>query len=757
MIRSGKKRFGILLLLAALSLLLVEAQLFKLQWIEHDFWQREAQKNRTSARTIPFKRGWILDRNRTPLALTQSIFELRFVFRSFRLHAAAGQISMVYYLLQDNRVSILGIYDNPEPFLAGLYQLRPNDITSIEDRWKRKDLVTYLKWLFTLTDEEGRFLFESDSLGDIPFAKIPLVQSRMNALTDRIFLEKTSVRTLEKLAGVEDDTFLSWPDTAVEKADRIVSRRLVQVEEALGDPPYLKVRKQHHEVDSYETTVHRNLGHEAAVRVTLAHDLYPGFYIVESTKRCYPEDQADLCPMLIGTCGLPSEKELVSLQEHRRRIETLSLQEELTEADLIEEESLRLKMNELDILPDEEVGRLGLEALLEPVLRGKRGFFLEERGSESGESKTLEYVAPIQGQDVMLTLDADLQRVCERALADTGYPGAVVLMNVHSGAVLAMATAPQPTRGSLTKDWGELLADKNHPLLHRAVNNQNLPPPGSVFKLVTSIAALEEGRCTIEDCFECTRRIQVGRSSLHCEGLHGSIAMEEAIIKSCNIYFYRLGNELGYDALFDWAERFGFGRRTGFLDRSFIGIEGQYNGFPEAGGTLKRNETGEANLMRLAIGQGAIDDVTPLQVARMTAGIATGRLPQPYLIARIGGKPVDEVPAVDLGIAPENLEFVRQAMKKVVFSSRGTASADPSIRLDLRPFKVAGKTGTPQVGGDRPSHACFAGYFPWDDPQVSFAVFVESCGKHGGEMAAPGLNRILESPEALPYVGDAGR
>ncbi|MFH1999408.1 MAG: penicillin-binding transpeptidase domain-containing protein, partial [Planctomycetota bacterium] len=175
-------------------------------------------------------------------------------------------------------------------------------------------------------------------------------------------------------------------------------------------------------------------------------------------------------------------------------------------------------------------------------------------------------------------------------------------------------------------------------------------------------------------------------------------------------------------------------------------------GFPEADGALKKDEQGEANLMRLAIGQGAIDDVTPLQVARMIAGIATGKLPQPILITRIGERAIVPPVPVDLGISTDHLEFVRHAMEEVVI--RGTADADPAFKRNLVPFKVAGKTGTPQVGGEKPTHGCFAGYFPWDAPEWSFAVFIESCDMHGGEIAAPVINRILEAPEARPLFGE---
>lgn len=745
--REGRDRFKILLLLIALAFLLVEARLVKLQLVEHEFWSLESQKNRTRGRTIPFKRGWILDRNMHPLALTETLFELRFVYRNYRLQSPAGQLSMIVFLLTGSRPDVARVYEDPEPSLQELSRITPTDVVALGNRWKQRDLKTYLKWLLEMSGEEEKTLFGSRELEAVPLSEVSFLADRFADARGKILEERETLLELEAEIGIG---VLSWPYRAAQRADQVVER-LVEQE---GEESYHKLRRHHREVDSYERTLTRDIPHEAALKIVLANDRYPGFYVVESTQRSYPPSTRDVCPLLIGKTGLPFEEEVEALKTHRRRLEELSLIEEKTEAEMIEEENLRLKIREIDVFPDEEVGRLGLEEFLEPVLRGKRGFLLEERGPGSKGANRIDYSNPLPGRDVVLTLDVSVQRACEEELAATGHPAAAVIMNVHTGGILAMATAPLPTRDAFIRNWTALAEDPERPLMQRSMTNYYLPPPGSVFKMVTSVAGLEEGAVMTEDFFECPGRIHVGRSALHCEGIHGPIAMDEAIVKSCNIYFYRLAGQLGYEALFAWAERFGFGRPTGFLDRALYGIgqeEANYRSFPsEADGRLKYREQGEANLMRFGIGQGAIDDVTPMQVARMMAGMATGRLPQPHLISKIGGDSIFIRPPEDLGITPEVLDFLHRAMEEVV--TRGTAEPDPTLDLDLTPFKVAGKTGTPQVGGSRPSHACFAGYFPHDDPKWSFAVFVESCGKHGGEIAAPVLNRILESEAAKPYV-----
>jgi penicillin-binding protein 2 len=227
------------------------------------------------------------------------------------------------------------------------------------------------------------------------------------------------------------------------------------------------------------------------------------------------------------------------------------------------------------------------------------------------------------------------------------------------------------------------------------------------------------------------------------------VDLEEAVIKSCNIFFYHLSRELDYDLMFRWAEMFGFGERTGFLDPKLYDAVFAESGVREDPGYLKRHETGTANLMRFCIGQGAIDDVTPLQIARMISGVATGHLPRPYMIMQIGDRPVPVPQRRKLPIAPETFAAVRDAMRQVTLT--GTADPDPGRELDLTPYRIAGKTGTAQVAAG-PSHAWFAGYMPHERPALAFAVFVESCGLHGGEAAAPLLQRILEQEETADLL-----
>jgi cell division protein FtsI/penicillin-binding protein 2 len=753
-------RYHVLLIVVALLFSVVAARLAVLQIGQMDFWRQEAWKARTTGRTIPFERGWILDRNMTPLAFTEMAYDLRFIYGYYRKGSAAGRIAMVYYLLNGRRPDVALIYSDPAPYVDEVLALSLDDVTNQESPQKSRDLVFYLAGL--ISPDEDLDLFSAEGgMSARPFSRWPSLAGAAAGIRRRVEEERRALGDLEKTLGISlIDRIANFGDDVDRKVFNLVNTegprctdlaatadaRLAEV----IDSSYRKVREYHAKTDYVEKTVCRKIPHNAVMRVKVNIDLYPGFYIVESAQRQYPADVADLCPNLIGRVGHPGPNQMEARQEHADTLFRLSLKEDKTEEELFEVERLQILLREIDPLATEEVGILGLERLLEPVLRGKRGYeFIEQR--HRGAGTVLERSPPLDGMDVVLTLDAGLQAACERVLSRAGCQGALVLIDARSGAVLSMATSPRPTRWQLRHDYGDLLADRSAPLLQRAINGQNLPPPGSVFKLVTAVAALEEGLLSPVDRYLCEKRMAVGRRWMKCDGLHGEIDLNEAIVKSCNIYFYNLSRELDYATMFRWAEKFGFGKKTAFLDSRLRGATlNAGGGVREAGGPLKKHEQGVANLMRFCIGQGAIDDVTPLQVARMVAGIATGTLPQPYLLQRIGDRKIPVPPGEDLGISSETLRVVRDAMRLVPIS--GTARPRPEYGIDLTRYSIAGKTGTAQVGGEALDHAWFAGYFPCDRPRIAFAVLVESTRLHGGQAAAPLLQRFLEEPEAEPLL-----
>ena len=752
----------LILLASACCLLTVGIRLVQLQVGQHDLWEHEGRKLRTQAYTLPFERGWILDRNLKPFAVTSSRFDLHFVYRNYRHHSPAGQVSMIYALMNDARLPSIRVYREPERYLDDILRLRPADLAAIEDRVKRKDLTTYLQWLFELESGVLSLLVTSDAMKTRAFAELePFTGARDRART-RILDERNALTRLSLNLGLDEDALLAWPDKAAETCEQRVERMLEAVRGEEGRASFRAWRKAHRQQDIWEFTVTRRVDHIWALKVTVDEELFPGFRIVEYLKRDYPPETRDLFPRFIGKTTTPWPAHLKAIEASRTALEKLVLLEEKTSEQCLEEEALRYRIRQFDLREDEEVGVTGMEALFEPVLRGTRGYVLKETDPISRAPRFLEEIPPVRGQDVVLTLDAALQAVCEREIAATGFPGSVVIMDVRTGAVAAMATAPQPDRRRIERDYMALAKDERHPLYFRPLKGYFPPPPGSVAKLASALAGLEEGLITPETRFHCTRVIRGGRSTLHCEGLHGSIGVSEAIVKSCNVYFYRVGERFfelgqpeGFNRLAAWYGTFGFGRRTGLTDPALYGLPSNKAALNmEIAAPLKTIDRGIANLMRFAIGQGAFDDVTPIQVARMAAGIATGSLPQPHIVSRIGEEPFFPPAPEPLPVAEAHLDLVRKAMIDVVNTRAGTARPSDAHKRDLRPFKVAGKTGTPQVGEGEKTHACFAGYFPWDAPRYSFSVFVEDCDKHGGDAAAPVLNRILESVEAKPYLGE---
>lgn len=756
-------RSHVIFLITAFFFVVVIVRLFFVQVIHGDFWERESWKTRTSGRTIPFERGWIMARDLTPLASTENTFELRFVFGHFRKESAVGQVGMVYFLLTGQRVDPEEIYRDPRSFVNRILTLTFDDAVRHDSTQKIDDLIFYLDRL--LQPESGpRLETIAEDRKGTPFHDWPELEGAADLVCSVVDREREAIEELELEVDLDPGTLMRLPGKVAEQADRRVRNRIMsEGEEGDGEASYRLERRYHTQFDYYEESVCRKIPYAAVMKVVVLEELYPGFYVVESTQRRYPTGDNEICPIIIGKTGKPGPSHLTDWEEHRRLLADLSVKDEKTEHDLNEIDSLQIWLREIDVLPGEEVGRLGLEAYLEPLLRGKRGYVFMERDRYSRRRKVLDYKPPIRGQDVVLTLDAGLQRAAERVLDRSGFNGAIVLMDPWTGALLALASHPSPSRRELNRDYGSLLKESDHPLLHRALTGWNLPPPGSVFKLVSAVAALEEGRSSPEKRYECQGNLRVGRETMNCDGVHPSVDLHEAIVHSCNIYFYQLSRHLDYSTMFKWAEKFGFGSETGFLDPALFGLPVTWNrergdlyqrklraaGLGDMPGNLKLSERGETNLMRFCIGQGAIDDVTPLQVARLMSGLATGSLPRPFLIQRVGKSDIKPPHSRDLGISAGTLEFVRRSMKAVV--KRGTARRDAGLRRDLEGYGVAGKTGTAQVGRSLPTHAWFAGYMGSSRPVMAFAVFVESCGLHGGQAAAPLLNRLLEQPEAVSF------
>ncbi|MEZ4215971.1 MAG: penicillin-binding protein 2 [Myxococcota bacterium] len=420
------------------------------------------------------------------------------------------------------------------------------------------------------------------------------------------------------------------------------------------------------------------------------------------------------------------------------------------------------------------VGQAGLEARLDRHLRGRPGGRNVVVDVQGREVERLDEVLPEKGGRVVLTLDLDLQRAAEEAFRsdDPAKPdrmGAVVAVDVRSGDVLAIASAPSYdpndfAGGVDSATWKRLTTDRWRPLQNRAVSGQYAP--GSTYKAIVAAAALQNGTIAPGRTEYCTGAYRLGRRTYRCwkRGGHGEVDLERALEQSCDVFFYAVGVELGIDRLAEVARSFGLGRRTG------IAIAGESAGIvPDQKWKLEARgqEWIGGETVSAAIGQG-YNLLTPLQLALAYAAIANGGdLYAPRLIDRLetwDGRLVEEPehPAPQrVAVSPEHLARVRAGLTRVVEAPRGTGA-----RARVPGMKVAGKTGTTQVVSlavveqyendeDVPieyrDHAWFAAFAPADAPEIAVAVLAEHGGSGGG-VAAPIAQKVLAAYYAKRFA-----
>ena len=402
-----------------------------------------------------------------------------------------------------------------------------------------------------------------------------------------------------------------------------------------------------------------------------------------------------------------------------------------------------------DYLSGDLIGRMGIERRYEKILRGKDGKrFVEvnalgRKGDFLGEKHP---VLPQRGTDLTLTIDLDVQRAAEDAFAP-GARGAVVAIDPRNGEVLALVSKPnydpnEFSTGITQERWNELSSGGNYPLFNRAI--QAAYPPGSTLKPFTALAALEAGAITAGTYFaqSCTGAFRFGTRLFGCwkhEG-HGSLAVHQAIVQSCDVYFYQLGVRMGLDRLAEFMDKLRLSEKTGIdLPQERRGL------FPDAAWYDKHFGAGRWSrglVLNVVIGQGECS-LTPVKLAQLAAFVANGgTLWRPRLIRSIGtalpsdAEAPDDSLRHDVAVSERGLETIRSAMVGVVSDPQGTGG---QARLDS--ITVAGKTGTAQTHGN--DHALFICYAPVESPRIAVAVLVENAG-HGSTAAAPVARKVLE-------------
>lgn len=408
---------------------------------------------------------------------------------------------------------------------------------------------------------------------------------------------------------------------------------------------------------------------------------------------------------------------------------------------------------------DEFVGQTGLELIYEDVLRGRPGGTLYVMSAAGDIVGTLASREPEPPQAVYTSLDRDLQRYAQQAIA--GFTGAIVVLERDTGAVLAMVSSPgfdANLYDTQVPYWqqglGEITGNPAQPWVDRATDG--LYPLGSVFKIITMSAALESGFYTPESLYTCNGEFtELPGITLydwtveHEDPPHGTVTLLQGLERSCNPYFWHIGLDLYNRGLTtvlpDMADAFGLGQVTGIEVGDSAGLVPD----PE----WKQENVGEAwapgDAVQLAIGQASLN-ITPLQVARFVAAVGNGgTLYRPQLVLRVQpavGDPSREFEPDAQGtlpVSPENLAAVQQAMTQVVRSTNGTAYR----RFLGLGINIAGKTGTATSAPGAEAHAWFAGYTfegREDLPDIAIAVIVENQGE-GSDWAAPMFRRVVES------------
>ncbi|NQU57403.1 MAG: penicillin-binding protein 2 [Rhodospirillales bacterium] len=423
------------------------------------------------------------------------------------------------------------------------------------------------------------------------------------------------------------------------------------------------------------------------------------------------------------------------------------------------------KGNPLLELPGFRIGKSGIEKVYDLALRGAGGSSQVEVNAFGRVIRELKRSEGQPGTRLQLTIDSGLQKMVSKRLGENS--GSVIVMDVHSGDVLAMVSTPgfDPNafnKGLSNEQWNDLVSNEKAPLTNKSIAGNYAP--GSTFKMIVALAALEKGVITAESEVFCSGKTKLGNATFHCwkKGGHGVVNLNKGISQSCDVYFYEIARRTGIERIAEMARRFGLGTRLG------LDLPGERGGLipsdkwkrASIGAPWQKGET-----LLAGIGQGYVL-TTPLQLAVMTARLANGGVAvSPHLTRNIvtaeGKAPRQVKEPADIGIIPEHLGLILEAMETVVNVPTGTAYRS---RIRAPEFRMAGKTGTAQVrriskqeretrvlkNAELPwkerDHALFVGYAPTTAPRYAVAVVIEH-GGGGSSVAAPIGRDVLEEAQ----------
>ncbi len=498
----------------------------------------------------------------------------------------------------------------------------------------------------------------------------------------------------------------------------IIPDRLQKKEQTLGTLTQLlnlkqedveRIRKELQEAQGFQPVqVAAGLDYESFARVSVRLPDLPGVSPRQGFSRYYPSGAA--VGHLLGYVGT------VSAEEYR------------------------LDKNPLLITPGFKVGKQGLEKTMEMRLRGQPGAKRTEVTARGKIVRELSSRSDIPGKPVQLTIDIDLHNYAARRLGVES--GSVVVIDCLTGDILALVSMPCFDPNSFSEgigrlEWKMLNSDDRIPMLNKSL--QGLYPPGSTVKPMAGLAFLKHG-IDPDETVSCGGGFRLGNRVFKCLGRHGPMNMRSAIMKSCNTYFYSMGNRIGYDAIAPVAKQLGLGQEFPLPFQSQ-----RYGTIPDSAWKMKKYDQlwSRSDTLNAVIGQGYVS-VSPFQLAVMASRIASGRMLEPEILLKQRGT------AHHLPFPDEHLQVVRDGMDMVV-NGAGTAVRS---RLDIPGVTMAGKTGTAQVraikGGQRGQggtrkyrdHGLFVCFAPVAQPRYAAAVLIEH-GMGGARAAAPVAKDVL--------------
>lgn len=426
----------------------------------------------------------------------------------------------------------------------------------------------------------------------------------------------------------------------------------------------------------------------------------PGVVVIAEAARRYPA--GPLAAHLLGYLSEPTAEELPLLKRYGVR-------------------------------PKERVGRVGLEQLLDHALRGRPGGQMIEVDHHGKQVRVVGHRASTIGSTVTLTLNAQLQSLIETTFSE--QPGAAVVLDPQTGEVLAMTSLPAFTPESFALSDNDaieaFLNDPKRPMVNRATHGSF--QPGSILKLLTAAAALESHVATSSTSVQCTGALTIGDRTIHCwnrDG-HGPVALREAILHSCNVYFMQMGRRAGIAQLRSVWDEVGLGRRLGWP-------------LEEDPGQIPKRRVTEGEVALLSIGQSEIL-ITPLQAAVIASAFANhGWLVDPVLVQAVAGRPLTRRGGRRrLGWSSQTIEAIRLGMEAAVADPAGTAGRAVSPRI-----RIAGKTGTAQTHVAGRTHGWFMGFCPVEQPRVAMAIVAE-LGGSGGDLPTHIAHSVCEYVAAV--------